>query len=177
MNVDIGRILLRQSTQGAENCPLCRYGPKHLVSLDCLNKFWRPVLPRKFEAPFISRHCFFYYGGNLMNIYSHQEIGYAVCALHYALARTSLSLRTEFFWQHIIEFLREDVSFRKITILRAFEVLLHVIESLSWHSQNGELFPMLRVVWFLLDGFLLREPELRDLIEKVTVKEYIGEVC
>lgn len=174
MNVDITRILIRLSEAGSHYCPMCRMGPKHLANIDCLDKFWRPVLPRKIRLEDITRRCNFYQGTELMRIYENRELGYAVATVHFAFATVCLTGHSAYFWKAIVDFLEADVKIRELTDMkRPFELILHVLETLAWRSQDGQLFPMPLTVWFTLDGFLIRHKELHDLIAKIRVMEYL----
>ena len=178
MSVDIARILIRLSSQGSENCPMCLRGAKHIANIHCLDKFWRAVLPRKLAPQEIGRHCNYYNGTNLMYLYENRELGYAVGAVHYGLAMITLTGQPAFFWEHVVKFLEADMTFRKLeNLIRPFSLILHVLECLAWQSKDGELFPMPLIVWYLLDGFLLKHKELHELIGKIQIMEYRWLAC
>lgn len=159
-------------------CPICRKGAKHVANLECLERFWRPVLPRKLKPEYLTRLPVFYEGTNLFAIYRNEELGYAVGCYHFALAMITLTGITSFFWKHVIDFLEQDMKVRpEVPLVRKVGLLMHIIESLAWKSSDGELFPTPLIVWYLLDGFLIRHKELHDLLERITVKEYTPLSC
>lgn len=166
------QILIRLKEQGSHFCPICRHDAKHLASIHCLDNFWRMLIERQVDATVITRTCGFYYGAPLMNIYTNEELGYAVACLHYALAMLTYLGDTRFFWKYIIDFLEADVIFREVAFERAFFLVLHVIESLAWTSKNGKLFPMPAIVWYLIDGFIIRNKHARKAIADLQIKEF-----
>jgi hypothetical protein len=143
-----------------------------MANLECLDRFWRGVIPRKIRPELITRRCAFFHGAPLMNIYRNEELGYAVACLHYGFAMMLLQGDTRFFWKHIMEFMTASVQFRAVPFNRSFHLLLHVIESLAWSSKEGQLFPMPAVVWFLIDGFILQNGIARMTVAGIELKEF-----
>ena len=175
MNVEISRILIRIGGQGSHYCPMCRHGAKHVASLECLDRFWRPIIPRKLDAVYISRLPVYYHGTDYFAIYRNEELGYAVGAVHFGFAMITLTKETRLFWKHVVDFIEEDMKVRPdVPFVRKFGLVLHVLESLAWRSQDGELFPTPLIVWYTVDAFLIKHKELHKLIARLEVREYAG---
>lgn len=170
--LNITQILVRITAQGAAYCPMCRYGEKHGVSIECLERFWRPLIPRKYEPNAYIRGCFYYHGTPLTFIYAHEEFGYAVACVHYALAMCAMSLRIELFWSHVLNFLAVDQELRKGSLERKFCLVLHVIETLAWRSSDGFMFPTPLICWYLPHKLFEKEAELIELVRGLTIEEY-----
>jgi hypothetical protein len=168
----ISAILIRIGSQSPAYCPMCRHGAKHAVNIECLENFWRGLLPRKFDENLLVRGCYFFHGAPLMYLYQPDEYAYAVAAVHYGLAMCVLYMKTEIFWRCMLEFLNGDQELRKGCIKRKFALCLHVIETLAWRCKDGELFPTPLICWYFPEVLFKQYPELMEVVREIDVHKY-----
>ena len=107
-----------------------------------------------------------------MNIYNDKEYGFAVATLHFAFAMITMAQDQRLFWAYIAKFVLADQTIRGGDMQRKLWLVLHVIESLAWHSENGELFPMPVAVWYRQCPFIRKYVEFKDVFDSIIVHEY-----